>query len=64
VVALKSALREPESAQFEKIRVDEAGKIVCITYGARNRFGGMSWDHAVLLDGVASLPQWANGISH
>ena len=32
--------------------VDEAGMVVCITYGARNGFGGMSCDHTVFLDGV------------
>lgn len=51
VIALKSALREPDSAQFDQILVDDAGTLVCITYRGRNGFGGVSREHSVFIDG-------------
>lgn len=54
VAAVKKSLREPDSATFEKVRVDENATTVCIVYRARNGFGGMGIGHIVFSDGVPS----------
>lgn len=54
VSALKKSLREPDSAIFEHVRVDDDGGTVCIVYRARNGFGGMGMGHIVFRDGIPS----------
>lgn len=51
---LRPALREPDSAVFERVGVDESARAVCLTYPARNGFGGMNREHMVVLDGQPS----------
>lgn len=54
VNALRASLREPESALFEKVGVDESAATVCLIYRARNGFGGMSRERVVFVDGDPS----------
>ena len=54
VRAVRRALREPESAVFEGVHVGESATEVCVSYRARNGFGGISREHLVFLDGVPS----------
>lgn len=54
IAAVKRSLREPGSAVFENVRVDDKAKTVCIAYRARNGFGGMGLGHIVFSDGVPS----------
>lgn len=66
VVALKHALREPDSAVFDKIGANETGDVVCIVYRARNGFGGMNLDHVVFVDGTPSRKRgiWKRNCVH
>lgn len=39
---VKNAMRDPESVVWESIRADEKAETVCLSYRARNGFGGMT----------------------
>lgn len=48
---LKKTMRDPDSFELESALVIEESGAVCYTYRARNGFGGMNRDNAVLADG-------------
>ena len=66
VAALKHSLREPDSAVFEKVRVDDAAETVCIVYRARNGFGGMDIGHVLYRGGIPSekAAEWNRECAH
>lgn len=45
---IRSALREPDSVKWESIRANDDASLVCIEYRARNGFGGMNREIAVI----------------
>jgi hypothetical protein len=45
---LKAALRDPESVQWESIRANDDASLVCLQYRARNGFGGMNREVAIV----------------
>lgn len=49
--AVKKSLRDPDSAQWESVRVSDNATIVCIEYRAKNGFGGYSKEFAIFVDG-------------
>lgn len=51
---LRSAARDPDSLVFESVLADEEGQLICITYRARNGFGGMNRERMTVRDGVGS----------
>lgn len=57
---LKSSLRDPKSVEWESARTNDTGTLVCISYRARNGFGGMNAAHLVVADGRAteSSAEW------
>lgn len=48
VRAVKASLRDPESVVWESIRTDRAASVVCIQYRAKNGFGGMTRETALV----------------
>lgn len=66
VVTVKPTLREPDSAEFDTIRVNDDGSVVCLLYHGRNGFGGMSRDHTVFVDGEpsSSVSSWRRHCAH
>jgi hypothetical protein len=65
-VSLKQSLRDPDSLVFEKILASDDGNVVCVTYRARNGFGGMNRDHAVFNGGpgTTSAAPWRKHCAH
>jgi hypothetical protein len=65
-VSLKQSLRDPDSLIFEKILANDDGSTVCITYRARNGFGGMNREHAVFAGGpgTTSASAWHKHCEH
>lgn len=57
--SVKSALREPGSVQWEDISANEDGSVVCLTYRARNGFGGMAIERATMAKGQISTKSTA-----
>ena len=53
-VNLKQSLREPGSLTFDKILTNDDGSLVCISYRARNGFGGMDRDHVTFIAGLGT----------
>jgi hypothetical protein len=47
VASLKNALRDPDSLVVESVLVSDDGKYSCLTYRAKNGFGGMNRDTVV-----------------
>ena len=39
-------MREPDSVRWQQVATNDDGTIVCVTYRARNGFGGMNLEHA------------------
>lgn len=54
IITIKKSLREPGSAKFASVLVNDAATTVCMTYHARNGLGGMGTGHMVFLHGVPS----------
>lgn len=52
--AVKSAMRDPDSLTWETIRANDDASVICMEYRARNGFGGMNREFAVLVNGKAS----------
>lgn len=48
VRGLRDLVRDPDSMVVEQALVSEAGDVVCVRYRARNGFGGMNRELAVL----------------
>lgn len=53
--ALLGAMRQPESVVWEDARAANDGALVCMSFRARNGFGGMNREYATVLKGKASL---------
>lgn len=51
---LRQNMRDPESLVWEDVRADADGRLVCLQYRARNGFGGMNREQAVVKDGTVS----------
>ena len=51
---LKEAMRDPSSFVAEYAGVDDAGTIVCISYRAKNGFGGMNRESVVFANNTGS----------
>ena len=63
-VALKKAMRDPESFKLESALVIEGTGAVCYGYRAKNGFGGMNMGHAVLSsDGKTFKTDEMNGFT-
>lgn len=45
---VKNALREPESVVWESIGADEKAQTICLSYRARNGFGGMTRETVIV----------------
>lgn len=52
--AIKKAMRDPDSLTWESIRSNDDASVICLEYRARNGFGGMNREFAVLANGKAS----------
>lgn len=52
--SIKSASRDPDSVVFESIGSNDDASIVCVEFRARNGFGGMNRETAVLAKGKIS----------
>ena len=50
---IKKALRDPDSVQWEDVLVDDDASTVCITYRARNGYGGFVRENATFAGGKA-----------
>jgi hypothetical protein len=46
--AVKNRLRDPKSVEWIDISASQDGKVVCLTYRARNGFGGLNVEHAAM----------------
>lgn len=51
---LKQSMRDPDSLVWEDIRANEDATVICLSYRARNGFGGMNREFAVYGGGKAS----------
>jgi hypothetical protein len=52
--AIKAAMRDPDSLKWESIGVNEDGTVACLKYRARNGFGGMNSEFAVVANNAAT----------
>lgn len=52
--AIKSALKNPSSAQWHRVLVNDTGNVVCVDYSAQNGFGGMNRNTIAAVDGRIS----------
>ncbi|MBS1170021.1 MAG: hypothetical protein H6R01_939 [Burkholderiaceae bacterium] len=52
--ALKSAMREPDSTQWDSIMSNDSGSVICFQYRGKNGFGGVNVEHAVYAGGKFS----------
>ena len=52
--AVMSALRDPDSAKFTYVGVNDAATVACLQYRARNGLGGMNQDIAVIANNKAT----------
>lgn len=50
LIFIKKNLREPESVVWEGVWVNDAATVICVEYRARNGFGGMNRELAVITD--------------
>ena len=51
---VKKAMREPDSLVWESLSANEDASVICLEYRARNGFGGMNREFAVIAEGSAS----------
>ena len=54
VAAVMSKLRDPDSAKFTYVGVNDGATVACLQYRARNGFGGMNQDIAVIANNKAT----------
>ena len=50
--SLKKAMRDPDTLQFESMRVSNDSSVICTEYRGRNGFGGMTKSVAVFVNGT------------
>lgn len=48
--SIKDNLRDPNSLEWVSSAANEDGSVVCVVYRARNGFGGMNVERAVMVD--------------
>lgn len=62
---IKNSLRDPESLKFQTIAANDDASVVCYIYRAKNGFGGMNLEHAVLVgDKISNSPKiWKKNCS-
>ena len=47
--AVRSNLKDPESAKFKELMLSDSGHFACVSWNAKNSFGGYgNWDTALL----------------
>lgn len=51
MTALRDTLRDPDSLRWETVTTDQSGNLVCMEYRARNGFGGVNREFAVMAKG-------------
>lgn len=51
-LAIKQAVRDPDSLKFDSINTNEDGSVVCIEYRAKNGFGGVNREYLVYDNGA------------
>ena len=51
---LRDSMRDPDSLQFESLRVNDDSSVICAEYRARNGFGGVNREFMVVADGKTS----------
>lgn len=58
--AVKQSLRDPASLQWESIDANEDASVICLSYRAKNGFGGMNLEYATFANGKhgKSAPYW------
>lgn len=49
VKAIRGAMRDPDSLVVDSIGVDQNGDVACVAYRARNGFGGVNRESAILV---------------
>ena len=47
--AIKAGLRNPDSAKWETVNVNEDGSVICVEYRAQNGFGGYSREYVTFV---------------
>lgn len=47
---LKSSMRDPDSVQWHAVAANTDGSVLCIDYGGRNGFGGITREQVVITD--------------
>lgn len=52
-MTIKKAMRDPDSLTWESIRANDDASIVCFEYRAKNGFGGMNKEMAIVANGKA-----------
>lgn len=57
--SIKAAMREPESVRWQQVTTNDDGTVVCVTYRARNGFGGMNVEHAAFSNNQISTSSTA-----
>lgn len=60
LASIKASLREPDSVQWANVLSNTDGTVVCVTYRARNGFGGINVEDATFAKGQISkaVPAW------
>jgi hypothetical protein len=60
LASIKASLREPESVKWASVLSSDDGAVVCVTYRARNGFGGMNVEDVSFSKGKISkaVPAW------
>ena len=63
---LKRNLRDPSSLTIDQAMVDDAAETVCLSYRARNGFGGLNREHVTIRAGTASTApaRWNKYCAH
>lgn len=54
LASIKASLREPESVKWANVLASDDGAVVCVTYRARNGFGGMNVEDVSFAKGKIS----------
>lgn len=52
--AIKKALRDPSSVEWDDVLVNEDATVICIIYRAKNGFGGYTRDQVSIINGEPS----------
>jgi hypothetical protein len=63
---VKSSMRDPDSFKLEFAGSNESGSVICMTYRAKNGFGGYNKEQVSIVDGRLSeaASQWNRNCAH